>query len=705
MTKLGVAFALALAASCGDAPPQPKAPQPPPSTTTDLGDGEDVTSKPVPPGGPPIQVSHATSPRAAAEAPPAGNVIALAVTPDGGAALTSDAAGSVRLWPALDGSREPRVVRRNAPVELALARAQGGYLAAFVDESHSLELVELDADGRVGGVRSIGNDPAFAGVTAFGGGVLAWTSDQKVELYDGTGTPRGALGTLPGERIAAIAARGDHAVALLEVDASAGAAHTRVRALVTSPQFAWGDFADAGLEPTVASPDRASTPRVPIALSPDGTRLALAIATAPPTSSPAYSVVVVDVPGKHRIDEIAIAHDIAELAFADDANLAVAAQGSLGWYQIDGAHLRAGSAQTLSEPDSIAATGRAGDAGVVAITNGGLAIATPKRARYLGYAVQAPGVVAAGGAGSLMIAAFAQGVLADAALRGPAATGVLVPDTDRIASLAWLGGDDWLVGGKSGETGMLRVLSTRGDLGTVTLPPGSHGSGTEVLRYEASTHLATSSLGDRQAVFRWDPTHRELAQIAAQPKGPAYVAVQIVPVAPALAGGAKLVRATIRERTTLEWFSDDQLATRVATVDVDSALAFDRAGRVYAWLGAAPHPHVGVIANGREIGELPVAGASRIYPDDTGARVVIVDAAHVQLVAGGKIAWSRELHGIVGLAWLADGAIAVATTTGTVRVDAATGKDAALRCAWGFGFADTPRAAALGAESMCSSEP
>jgi hypothetical protein len=93
MRRLAV---LALAVACGT-PPSPVAPL--------------VT--PIAPPAPPLPAAPIVRSDAAAggiEAPHAGPIVLVAATPDGTAALSSDVSGGVRLWPAVDGSQEPRVV-------------------------------------------------------------------------------------------------------------------------------------------------------------------------------------------------------------------------------------------------------------------------------------------------------------------------------------------------------------------------------------------------------------------------------------------------------------------------------------------------------------------------------------------------------------------------------------------------------------------
>src|SRR6184192_590488 len=113
------ALLLALVAACGTsgshppAEPKPAAPPAPP-----------VIPQPTEPP-PSAEVVHPAS-RAAIEAPHGGAISTLAVTPDGTAAITADQLGGMRLWPVLDGSREPLVVDLPHARDLAIGtRADG----------------------------------------------------------------------------------------------------------------------------------------------------------------------------------------------------------------------------------------------------------------------------------------------------------------------------------------------------------------------------------------------------------------------------------------------------------------------------------------------------------------------------------------------------------------------------------------------------
>src|SRR6187455_2402309 len=113
---------LALAAACGTHAPPVELPAPRPVTRA-----PDAAVAQTLPAAPLVRTDGAGG---GAEAPTGGTIAALAVTPDGTAEVTADELGGVRLWPALDGSREPRVVVVPEPHALAIGTRQGGFTIA-----------------------------------------------------------------------------------------------------------------------------------------------------------------------------------------------------------------------------------------------------------------------------------------------------------------------------------------------------------------------------------------------------------------------------------------------------------------------------------------------------------------------------------------------------------------------------------------------
>src|SRR5262245_10853456 len=80
-------------------------------------------------------------------APHGGRIELIAITDRGDAVLTAGSFAEIRLWPTLDGTREPVVVRGPRAMQLALGRDRDGLLAAILDQAAGVTLVRFDARG------------------------------------------------------------------------------------------------------------------------------------------------------------------------------------------------------------------------------------------------------------------------------------------------------------------------------------------------------------------------------------------------------------------------------------------------------------------------------------------------------------------------------------------------------------------------------
>jgi hypothetical protein len=143
----------------------------------------------------PVPTVHGT--HEVREAPHGGSIQTLAMSPDGIAALSADELGGVRLWPTLDGTKEPRIVDMPLAKELAVGRFAGGYSAVARDEAGGLYLAKLDETGRQVSHTTLPAEPPVAGMAMSALGLLAWRTDQIVLLLDADGATKDKLGTEP----------------------------------------------------------------------------------------------------------------------------------------------------------------------------------------------------------------------------------------------------------------------------------------------------------------------------------------------------------------------------------------------------------------------------------------------------------------------------------------------------------------------------
>jgi hypothetical protein len=620
----------------------------------------------APPPAPPAPIVRSDAAAGGIEAPHAGPIVLVAVTPDGTAALTADASGGVRLWPALDGSQEPRVVAVPEPHALAIGPRAGGYTAAVLDAAGGLYLASIDGQGTSRTHVSLPADPRFLGVAMSSHGLVAWRADQTIVLLDGDGVTRAQLATKPGERIVTIAVTGDDIAALLDRGGTRG-----VRGLSLDAHPAWNDFIELG--------DKIGDE---LAVAPSGTRVAV---------RDEDNVLVIDRAG-HVVDRVRI-ETAQALGFVDEAHVIAIRNGALVWLAI--------GKQAVTPLDSVSATLAIGGGRVISAMNSDLVVATPAGTRYLGYDVESPALAQPAADGQLLIGLGARFLLLDRTLRVAGAPAFTVPPGAEIADLRWLGGDAWALEVSSpddGKTSLELVAGGKAKLVTSGLAVA------HVLMYEPSTKLLTLSLGTSPSVYRFDPGKHELVRVASVP-GDAYVQTELVPVAPARARGARLLRVTLRERTTVAWLADPAHLDRVATqVTFAGAIAgADAAGNAYGWEDTGTGLVLAVYRDGKRTGTLPADGPVSLWPDPQGARIAEVGTQEVTLVgADGKVRWARQLAGVSQALWLADGSLAVISGAGIARLDPATGAVTAARCGWGFGASARPHPPVARIEPVCT---
>ncbi|MEZ4398640.1 MAG: hypothetical protein R3B06_01380 [Kofleriaceae bacterium] len=240
---------------CGDRRP----PLAPPGSTAGATGPEPVDGGPdAGPGAEP-----AAAPRLA---PHAGAIAAVVLDHDATAALSNDLRGGVRLWPTLDGTREPAVVPATGAVALDLARTGDGFVVGAIDASGAPHLYRLDARGGLRGSTDIPAVPQGVGLVALGADAwLLVRADQSIELYDRGGRRR-AVTARDGTRVAAVRAEAaDRAVIIISQRSGTTAAAAAITLTVAGDELTWGTPV-----PLPIAPDAP----VELALSPDGKRLA-----------------------------------------------------------------------------------------------------------------------------------------------------------------------------------------------------------------------------------------------------------------------------------------------------------------------------------------------------------------------------------------------------------------------------------------------
>ncbi len=191
------------------------------------------------------------APVAPLHAPPVGTLVAIALTDDGRVAATIDDTSDVRLWPALDGSVEPVVVRGLAAAQLAIGRAGDRLVIAELDAAGTLAMFGFTAAGAaLGRIALDGDDATFDQIAMTPRGLVALRTDDIVELYTPWGHRDAHLVPPDGERVRALVITAGTAAGLIETVAT-GARAVRWIELTGTPR--WGDTT-----PTIAHLDPAN---------------------------------------------------------------------------------------------------------------------------------------------------------------------------------------------------------------------------------------------------------------------------------------------------------------------------------------------------------------------------------------------------------------------------------------------------------------
>ncbi|MEO8549699.1 MAG: hypothetical protein ABI678_06990 [Kofleriaceae bacterium] len=139
----------------------------------------------------------------------------MAAPADGGYVVMADSTGGVRLWSALDGTREPVVVRTRGAKQIATTRDGEAISIAVVDTLGQLELVRVTTEGRAIERLAIETTRPVIELVATSRGFVVLRDDQQLALFDPRGGRRGELEPAPGERIAKLVASGDHVLAVM----------------------------------------------------------------------------------------------------------------------------------------------------------------------------------------------------------------------------------------------------------------------------------------------------------------------------------------------------------------------------------------------------------------------------------------------------------------------------------------------------------
>ena len=611
----------------------------------------------------PPPAGRSFAPRAAIAAPHGAAIARLALSLDGTAAISADTAGGIRLWPALDGSREPMVVELPQPRALALAAHGDGFAVFAIDQAGALVIAQLGADGVTRTRATFPGDVPYSQIAMTGAGLLAWRSDHVIARYDLDGARLDELAAKPGENIVAIAAAGRRAAAIVD----RGSARS-VRWLTLEPHLAW----DSSFDITGFASE--------LAIAASGDRIAIVVHGGD-VARPLLQVL--DRRGTLIAD--AQGSEVGALGFLDDETMALATGGTAVLWSLSKSPPRGTS---RSGRALAVAAGRA-----IAAQDGELELLSPAGIEFLGYAITAPQLVREAPRGGLVLGNGNELHALDALLAIAAPPQIPVLTAGRLVDVRWLGDDDWAVmTAQKDGTMWLELADAAHDTAKVIR---SYVPVLPQLAYEPTRHLLTLSYLPNAEIRRYDPATHELALVTSLPHKSSGTTV-LVP----LAGDDELLQVSPGE---IAWLPDaskpERASARLPTTE--SPAAIDATGRVYLWKPGRGG-ELEVYERGTKLHTIPLGRPGRIVPDPHGTRFLRIERGEVEMFRlDGARAWARPLQLVQEALWLGDGGLVLAGATGIARIDPETGDVLAARCGWQLERSAAPHAFGVSAEPVC----
>jgi hypothetical protein len=564
--------------------------------------------------------------------------------------VTSDTGGGLRLWPTLDGSREPVIIPTLRRVGFVDAIHDGdGIAIAALDSLGQLEILRITRDGqRLSDVDVELERPVIAlGATAHGFIVLR--DDQRIAAFDSHGIARGEVDPDPGVRVRNFVERAGHVLAIFEGTAT----RRRGRMLELDERgLAWG-----ARTPTLAvAPDH-------LALSPSGTRL-LGVRDQLP--------LVIDLATKAEVAPVIMPMSFETapfaLAFVDEHTV---------WFTKEGISYEwtvGGDATSLEAviTTAIHVTPHA----VITPQNQALQIITNQRTRYLGYRTAMINDLVPARDGWVAIDGL-RVVHFDPLFSSVRA--YLEPAKAANRQFALLDAGHVVTSGY----GLPQELHTLGSKKAPSLLPTATG----VFSFERSTGIAVSA-GDDVQFARWDSARGEFDHSVATWDRSKTGFSEVRLYDPAASGGVIAAVSTM---------ADDYqhvLLTSFHRIDIERPSPFRATTRRLS----RPEPRS---EDGFQTAFMGLVPPRSVYAASSDRTLVaeLLDGRMTLRDRDGNERWARTARGAFGIVWSADDEL-IAYGEGEARVDLETGDFIDARCGWQFGVWEQP-VEAFGNAQMC----
>ncbi len=666
--------------------------------------------------GPPAKVpaASATLPRSLppVTATHGSTITHVAITADGQAAVSADQHGAIRLWPRLDGTREPIVLHGAQPNALSIARDGDGFVIADHDGANGVELIRVAGGGEVRGRAMLETDPAIAQVELTGAGALVLRVDQSLELHDPAGTSRARLVADPGTRIRSLVQRAGHVLAIIDEGATVRGRWVSLE----GGRASWGERTPAlPLDPArmiVLSPDHLRV----IGARPGGahTPVLVELATGEANRRPMCTLAPQEELAAQQFNPSSDRDELVPtaLGFVDAKTVACSAASQLVWWST------AGDQVTSPRADLVTTAGvefAFGDRLMIGGLGHQLGLYTPGGPRYLGYGFRELTHVRVAPSGVMIGKGDQQPLLLDSRLHERARYALpkqnsdwtdLLPLDDRyLLSVATrpMAADSW---GNAYQVSVYDAVKH-----TVhQLLPNRAASGE--LQFEATTQLLVSSDGGTGLLLRFDPvTHSFAERIEIQERA---IVKHVYLLDPKLADG--LVALAVHDDDggliVDELHGADVhggvVAPRASHRMAGQLRAVDRAGRLYVH-GVMDKQDIAVYRHGEVISKLVGVADDALRPSDDGARVAALGTARISLFAvvpGVAIRqWEAAAWGASEIGWTPSGELFARFAGALAKLDPITGALTERQCGWAFGISETPFETSANAPIVCDVAP
>lgn len=641
------------------------------------------------------------------------NIDQVALSDDGSVAATRDQTGSVRVWPSLDGSKEPIVVPERGAQMLSVEADGKGQVVALVDAANGGKIFKVSPAGQV---LLIGEMPPFEPLFelhALPGGqdFVALYKDHSIKIVD----RRGKVQTSFSERRFRPAALRvvDGGKGLVAMVARQGSTPIELQRLTIKTGDAGPKLARQG-SPTVAESETTITLAM-IVVSPDAQRAAWVHRT----SGTQWEIRVADLTRDQPPTTFQVTvptHVTPTLGFVTPSQLLVSSHdGTLSWLRdLDEGVTFARTAA----PQDFANQGRSQTVrgSVQAASHGTWLFVhdVPSRQhRFLGYQAQQTQSVAVSPSGSHVAWLFSSGPVVIEALDADDSSAIQLPsDPTKPPFRALFVDDDRLL--LASAAGQLQLVRWR--TGVVLATSGINGN-IRKMEFEPARNLLLVERANNDArVFELtDDGFSEPFMVADQSFRSGLLAKGMGDDSKAvmwsLDSASKLRLYTARAlRSDLSLEDIAKLGTALEVGKV-APLAIDRVGRRYGvrWDGSRMQLFV-EDGDKTRTEPAPAGDVNQIVPSFDGARFLAIHqrgndssiTAHDTKTL--EVLWSYS-SGVFNnqIVWSRDGRfVAVAASTGAAILDGSTGEIVHRRCGMGFAASRAPSPTAFGGNQVKS---